>query len=115
MQRGYCGTTFDPVQTERSDRELTLGPFVLTLLGCGLFTLCGLCFVFGYSVGHRYAETSTAVSVPPPVTGLRSQAASLQTKPAAGQSGAQPQAPADVSESDAAADTDSTGAATAAG
>jgi len=115
MQRGYGGTAFEPVQPERSDRELTLGPFVLTLLGCGLFTLCGLCFVFGYSVGHRYAETSTAVSVPPPITGLRSQSASLQTKPAAGQSGVQTQAPADISDSGDGSDTDSMGAGTAAG
>ena len=66
MQRGYGGTTFRTGAAERSDREFTLGPFMLTLLGCGLFALCGLCFVFGYSVGHRNAETSSTISVPPP-------------------------------------------------
>jgi cell division septation protein DedD len=112
MQRGYGGTAFEPVQPERRDRELTLGPFVLTLLGCGLFTLCGLCFVFGYTVGHRYAETSTTISVPPPAPRGLSQPASPQSKPAAGQSGAQPQAPAETTDSSDASDTDSTGAGT---
>ena len=112
MHRGFGGTTFEPVQPERRDRELTLGPFLLTLLGCGLFTLCGLCFVFGYSVGHRYAETSTTISVPPRAAPVFSQPASPQSKPAAGQSGVQPQAPADTSDSGAIADTDSTEAGT---
>ena len=62
MQRGFGGTTFEPVQPQRQDRELTLGPFMLTMIGCGLFALCGLCFVFGYAVGHRYAETSSMSS-----------------------------------------------------
>ena len=107
MQRGYGGTAFEPVQPERRDRELTLGPFVLLLIGCALFTLCGLCFVFGYSVGHRYAETSSTISVPPHAAPVFSQSASLQSKPAAGQSGAQQQPPVDRADSGTAADSES--------
>ena len=107
MQRGFGGTVFEPVQQpERRDRELTLGPVTLTVLGFGLFALCGLCFVFGYAVGHRNAETSTAISVPPPTF---VQPVSAQAKPAAGQSGAQ-QASADTRDPSANPET-STGAA----
>ncbi len=105
MQRGLGGTTFEPVQPERRDRELTLGPFMLTLIGCGLFALCGLCFVFGYSVGHRNAETSSTISVPPPVTPALAQSGSAQSKPTAGQSGTQAVPPApDASDPSAGAD-----------
>ena len=91
MQRGFGGTVFEPVQPERRDRELTLGAFTLTLLGCGLFALCGLCFVFGYAVGHRYADSSPAIALPPPFKSAVAQPASSQSKPSAGQIGAQPQ------------------------
>lgn len=112
MQRGFGGTVFEPVQQpEHGDRELTLGPFVLTLLGCGLFVLCGLCFVFGYAVGHRNAESSTTISVPPVAPPSIVQPVSAQSKPSAGQSGAQPPAvdstesfPAETSSSSASAD-----------
>jgi cell division septation protein DedD len=96
MQRGSGGTVFEPVQSpERGDRELTLGPFLLTLLGFGLFGLCGLCFVFGYAVGHRHAESSTTISVPPAVPPSIVQTVSAQSKPAAGQSGQPPAAGSD--------------------
>lgn len=112
MQRGFGGTVFEPVQQpERGDRELTLGPITLTVLGFGLFALCGLCFVFGYAVGHRNAETSTAISVPPPSF---VQPVNAQAKPAAGQSGNQ-QAAADMTDSSVNPATDtSTNAASAA-
>ncbi len=107
MQRGVGGTVFEPAQpSERVDRELTLGPFMLTLIGCGLFGLCGLCFVFGYAVGHRNAESSTAISVPPVAPPSILQPVSAQSKPAAGQSGAQPAA-ADSSDPSATSATES--------
>jgi len=87
MQRGFGGTAFEPVPQSR-DRELTLGPFMLTFLGCGLFALCGLCFVFGYAVGHRNAESAPAVSLPGQGAPAASQPAT--PKPAAGQNGSQP-------------------------
>ena len=87
MQRGLGGTVFEPVAQSR-DRELTLGPFMLTFLGCGLFALCGLCFVFGYAVGHRNAESAPAVSLPG--TGAPAVMQPATPKPAAGQNGSQP-------------------------
>ena len=108
MQRGFGGTTFEPVQPERRERELTLGPFMLLLIGCGLFALCGLCFVFGYSVGHRNAETSSTISVPPHVTPALAQSGNPQAKPTAGQSGYQAPPPAiDATETGTSADADS--------
>ena len=111
MQRGFGGTTFEPVQSQRSDSEITLGPFMLTLIGCGLFALCGLCFVFGYSIGHRNAETSSTISVPPPTAPALSRPANSQSKPTAGQSGYQAPPPADATDSGATSDTGSTAAA----
>ena len=93
MQRGSGGTIFEPVQQPgRRDREVTLGPFMLTMLGCFLFALCGLCFVFGYAVGHSNAESSTAISVPPRAPILMAQSGNSQPKRSAGQGGGQPQA-----------------------
>jgi len=88
MQRGLGGTVFEPVPQSR-DRELTLGPFMLTFIGCGLFALCGLCFVFGYAVGHRNAESASALAIPPAATPAAAQAATLQPKPSAGQNGSE--------------------------
>jgi|SRR6185437_12101339 len=52
MNRGIGGTVFEPAE-ERADRELTLGPMTLGLLGVVFFGICALCFIWGYSVGHR--------------------------------------------------------------
>ena len=111
MQRGLGGTVFEPVQQpEQRDRELTLGPLMLTLIGCALFALCGMCFVFGYSVGRRNPESSAAISVPPAAATALAQPANPQSKPSAGQGGSQPQPPAEPS--DAATDADSAAAGT---
>ncbi|HEY1985583.1 MAG TPA: SPOR domain-containing protein [Terracidiphilus sp.] len=117
MHRGFGGTVFEPVE-QRQDKEITLGPAVLIALGCGLFALCGLCFVCGYGVGHRNSETSV-ISASLPTAGIPAIAAPAGgTKPSAGQSGSQkaPE-PADgsvASVDEAAAQTDSTPASTAA-
>lgn len=111
MQRGLGGTLYEPVQEPgRRDRELTLGPFTLTLLGCVLLGLCGLCFFFGYTMGHRNSEGSAA-AVPSPSTPVAVQPAKAPSKPAAGQSGAQPQQPSEAVDASAAADSDTAGAA----
>jgi DedD protein len=101
MQRGLGGTAFEPVPQSR-DRELTLGPFVLTFIGCGLFALCGLCFVFGYAAGHRNAESASALAIPPAATPAAAQPATLQPKPSAGQNGSDAASaePADSSEAE---------------
>jgi DedD protein len=89
MQRGIGGTVFEPVEM-RQDKEVTLGPAMLVVLACGLFALCGLCFAFGYAVGHRSPEESViSASLPAAGTPLIAQAAS-GAKPSAGQSSTQP-------------------------
>lgn len=113
MHRGTGGTVFEPVQPERRDREVTLGPFTLTLFGCGLFALCGMCFVFGYAVGHRAPESSAAISVPPSPAPAFTPQAGAQSKPAAGQGGAAAQAPGAATDMSEPADADSIGAAPA--
>ena len=84
MQRGLGGgTVFEPAQEPiRRDRELTLGPATLGAIGIVLFALCAGCFLFGYSVGHRAAESGTAVPTPAVDTPLSPQAG-LQSKPSA--------------------------------
>lgn len=107
MQRGLGGAAFEPVPASR-DRELTLGPFMLTFIGCVLFALCGLSFMFGYAAGHRNAETGGASSLPAAGTPAIAQpAANLQSKPSAGQSGAQAQQAAAPTEPGASSDADS--------
>src|SRR5579863_354217 len=107
MQRGLGGATIEPAPQSR-DRELTLGPFMLTFIGCGLFALCGLCFVLGYAVGHQKAEPVATASLPAPGTPVVAQPANSQGKPSAGQSGAQGQPAAEPP--DPTADTDSAAA-----
>jgi DedD protein len=79
----------------RRDKEVTLGPLMLTALGLGLFALCSICFVAGYAVGHRGTATGNAdASIQAPQTG-RSAAEILsaaQTAPAQKQNA--PAAPA---------------------
>lgn len=106
MQRGLGGAAYEPVPQSR-DRELTLGPFLLTFLGCGLFALCALCFVFGYAVGHRNAEP--APTAPQAASPTFSQPASPQPKPSAAQTDAQAETPIQPSDgTEAATDTAAT-------
>jgi DedD protein len=90
MHRDFGGTVFEPAEEVR-DREVTLGPMMLTVLALGLCALCAVFFVWGYSVGHRSpAETAAAnadASGP-----SATQLLSGQSKPAASPSGVQPQA-----------------------
>jgi DedD protein len=98
MQRGLGGTVFEPTQEpqEGRDKELTVGPAMLVGFACCLLALCGLCFVFGYKMGHRRSESASAVALPAPGTPVAAPSASPQSsltpqsKPSAGQSGAQP-------------------------
>jgi len=103
MQRSFGGGAFEPVD-ERRDKELTLGPTMLVALACGLLVLCGLCFVFGYAVGHRSGGEGAAATVP----GLTAQqaqalAATAQPKPSAAQGGSQLQPGNAADESNASA------------
>ena len=89
MQRGLGGTAFEPLE-ERRDKELTLGPVLLTALVTGLLALCGICFFAGYAVGHRGAPAlnPSALQAASPAGSTSSVpfAASNQPKPAAAQS-----------------------------
>jgi cell division septation protein DedD len=95
MQKFLGGTAIEPLE-KRRDKELTLGPTTLILLGLGLLALCGVCFVFGYAVGQHgspatpaagtLAATANAGTVP--------QNPGSTAKPAPTQSSFQPRQPA---------------------
>ncbi len=97
MQRGFGGTAFEPLEVRR-DKELTLGPTMLVALVVGLISLCGVCFVFGYAVGHRGASDSTLAAVQ--ITAgsqATNQSPTPQSKPSATQSSFQQQSAAEDS------------------
>lgn len=82
MSRGFGGTAFEPVEEGR-DKEITLGPMMMAVLGLVLLGVCSLCFLGGYAVGRR----GPALAAPAAAKGP--SAADLfrdQPKPAATQS-----------------------------
>ncbi|HKF46067.1 MAG TPA: SPOR domain-containing protein [Terracidiphilus sp.] len=89
MQRGFGGTTFEPVEEGR-DREITVGPTILTGFVLVLGALCAGCFVAGYAIGHRSPAESVAArpeaSGPSAAQLLRDN----QSKPDASQSSVAP-------------------------
>ena len=96
MHRGIGGTAFEPAETRR-DREVTLGPTILVLLGLGLFTLCGVCFVFGYAMGQHVSPPAGAAKVQAAAaTGASGQNPSAQSKPSASQNSFQPRPAVDA-------------------
>ncbi len=77
-------TEFEPA-AQKSDKELTLGPALLTALGLGLLAICCICFLAGYTIGHRSAG-SAGLKMPAAVPAGPSAAQLLeQSKPAAAQ------------------------------
>lgn len=70
MRGAFDERDFDDAQGS-GDKELTLGPMLLTGLGVGLLALCGVCFVAGYAVGRRAPvvemKPTPEASVPPAV------------------------------------------------
>jgi DedD protein len=92
MHRGIGGTVFEPAD-ERVDRELTLGPMTLGLLGILFFGICALCFVWGYSIGHR-APAGIEPSQPASAGPSAAQILSNQPKPGASDNSQQPRAEA---------------------
>lgn len=84
----------------RPDTEVTLGPVLLLLLGCGLLLLCATCFGAGYLVGRRGTPHTDAATVPS-VNGQQlvpAQMASSPAKPTAGGTAAAPAAQQPVNE-----------------
>ena len=89
MRGAFDEREFDEVQAS-GDKELTLGPMLLTGLGVGLLALCGVCFVAGYAVGRRApvveVKPTPEASVPPAVLNnpsLGKPTATQATEPAA--------------------------------
>jgi DedD protein len=60
MHRSFGGTVFEPAE-EKRDKEIVLGPFLLTVLGLALLALCSVCFLGGYAVGHSGQAQTAAV------------------------------------------------------
>lgn len=81
MPRGFGGTAFEPVEEGR-DKEITLGPTMLALLGLALLALCSLCFIGGYALGHSGQGQSAVAATP----GGPSAAQLFRDKPAAANS-----------------------------
>jgi len=92
MHRGIGGTVFEPAE-ERTDRELTLGPLSLGLLGVFFCGICALCFVWGYSIGHR---APVGIEPSPSASSGPSAAQILSNQPKPGPSDNSQQSRADV-------------------
>jgi cell division septation protein DedD len=70
---------------------------MLTLLGLGLLTLCGVCFVFGYAVGQHGAPVTPAAAVPTATAAMgTAQNSMAPSKPAPSQNSFQPRPAAEV-------------------
>jgi DedD protein len=70
------------VVNQGNDKEITLGPIVLTAIGVGIFGLCCICFLAGYVVG-RHSGTSKPASPTAQASAGRSAAEILAQAPAA--------------------------------
>jgi DedD protein len=57
----HKGTEFQVVN-QGQDREVTLGPMMLTVLGLSLLVVCCICFLAGYAIGHRSGSATPASS-----------------------------------------------------
>lgn len=88
MRRGLGGAEFGPEGQQR-DREFTLGPMLLTVLGLGLVALCAVCFISGYAIGHR-ASPDGAQTVATKEAPSAEQLFSQQPKPSATPASQQP-------------------------
>ncbi len=89
MQRSFGGPVLE--QNERRDREVTLGPVLMSVLGLGLVALCAVCFVSGYAVGHS-ASPDQPFSSAPRGGPSAAQLFEAQPKPAATPGTSQPHA-----------------------
>jgi septal ring-binding cell division protein DamX len=88
-----------PPSGKGRDRELTLGPMLLTGLFLGLLLVCGLCFLAGFWVGNRggHAAVATQPADAPASTDAAGQQAKPESAPAAAPTIAQPPAQPDSS------------------
>jgi DedD protein len=90
------------------DTELTLGSGALLSILGGLVLLCGLCFGWGYSVGHRSPRPTSSANAPRPATEQEPlQASGNIPKPSAVAQTPVPQQPASDAEDQSTASSDS--------
>jgi DedD protein len=84
----------------KRDAELTLGPWLLTVLGCALLSVCAVCFGAGYALGHRNAARLDADKIPAASAATDAAAAptSASAKPGARGNSAAVPAPAVTSD-----------------
>ncbi|MFZ0394102.1 MAG: hypothetical protein WAL73_09630, partial [Terracidiphilus sp.] len=61
--RGLGGTAFEPAEEGR-DREITLGPVMVAVLGLAFLAVCSVCFIGGYAVGRNSQPPTAAPSAP---------------------------------------------------
>jgi cell division septation protein DedD len=92
---------FDPEEFQQlgrqRDTELTLGPFKLLVLFCGLVLLCGLCFGLGYTMGsHRAKNAAVAPQAPAVVVPAPATPIAQPKKPSASSQNASQHAPANA-------------------
>jgi len=99
MNRDFGGTALEPVEPAR-DREFTLGPITLIGMGLVLCALCAVCFLWGYSVGHRSSAEPSAAQSATAGGQPEAQWVSGQAKPAASQNRVAPQADPQPASSD---------------
>ena len=84
MQRGFGGTAFEPVEQGR-DREITVGPVILTGFVIFLVAICAGCFVAGYGVGRRSPVESASARPEPSGPSAAELLRNNQSKPDASQ------------------------------
>lgn len=86
---------------QQRDREITLGPMLLTMLGLALAALCAVCFVSGYAIGRQGGGQSQTASTGKEVPSA-AQLFGAQPKPSANPTAIQPAAGTQSSAPDAA-------------
>lgn len=83
MRRGIGGGEFDTVEAQ-PEREITLGPAMLVMIGCGVLLLCGLFFWLGLAAGrHGTAGPGTVAAQSGEGLAAQESAAGSSSKPQA--------------------------------
>lgn len=69
------------VVNQGDDKEVTLGPMVLTAIGIGIFALCCVCFLVGYVVGRHSGAPKPAGPTASATTGHSAAEILAQAQP----------------------------------
>jgi DedD protein len=70
------------VVNQGDDKEVTLGPMVLTAIGVGIFALCCVCFLAGYVVGRHSGTPKPASPTASASTGRSAAEILAEAQPA---------------------------------